>query len=70
MPPRRRRKKNSVYIATIEKGLALLDSLIETDRAHEIGLLVVDELHIIGELGRGATLETLLTKIKFLNGNL
>ncbi len=68
LPPRKRREKKSVYIATIEKGLALLDSLIECGRANEIGMIVVDELHIIGEPGRGATLETLLTKAMFING--
>lgn len=34
LPPRKRRKKKSVYIATIEKGLALMDSLIEAGRAN------------------------------------
>lgn len=68
LPPRKRREKKSVYIATIEKGLALLDSLIECGRANEIGMIVVDELHIIGEPGRGATFETLLTKAMFING--
>ncbi|XP_037030980.1 helicase POLQ-like [Bradysia coprophila] len=70
LPPRKRRQKKSVYIATIEKGLALLDSLIEVGRANEIGLIVVDELHIIGEPGRGATLETLLTKAMFINAGI
>lgn len=70
LPPRKRRQKKSIYIATIEKGLALLDSLIEAGRANEIGLIVVDELHIIGEPGRGATLECLLTKAMFINGKL
>lgn len=68
LPPRQRRKKKSIYIATIEKGLALFDSLIETDRANEIGLIVIDELHIIGESGRGAILETLLAKAMFIKG--
>ncbi|KAJ6632923.1 Helicase POLQ-like [Pseudolycoriella hygida] len=70
LPPRKRRQKKSVYIATIEKGLALLDSLIEVGRANEIGLIVVDELHIIGEQGRGATLETLLTKAMYINAGI
>lgn len=68
LPPRRRRKKRSVYIATIEKGLVLMNSLIEADRANEIGLIVVDELHIVGEPGRGAILENLLTKVRHING--
>lgn len=41
IPPKKRRKKNSIYIATIEKGLALIRSLIELDRLNEIGLIVV-----------------------------
>lgn len=69
LPPRKRRKKKSVYIATIEKALALIDSLIEADRADELGLIVVDELHLIGEIGRGVVLETLLTKTMFIDGN-
>ena len=69
LPPRKRRKKKSIYIATIEKGLALLDSLIESQRTSEIGLIVVDELHIIGETGRGVALESLLTKAMYINSN-
>ncbi|XP_065080244.1 helicase POLQ-like isoform X2 [Ochlerotatus camptorhynchus] len=63
IPPRKRRKKQSIFVCTIEKALVLLDSLIEADRANEIGLVVVDELHMIGEPKRGVSLEVLLTKI-------
>lgn len=69
-PPMKRRKRKAIYICSIEKGAILFDSLIEANRANEIGLVVVDELHLIGEKGRGATLEALLAKIKFLKGNL
>lgn len=69
-PPRKRRHKHSVYIATIEKGLGLINSLMETDRLKEIGLVVVDELHLVGEQGRGVNLETLLTKLMYAKGKL
>ncbi|XP_043649168.1 helicase POLQ-like [Drosophila teissieri] len=69
-PPQPRRKRRSLFIASIEKGAVLMDSLIDVQRPHEIGLVVVDELHLIGERGRGATLEAFLTKVMFLNANI
>nr|XP_019557458.2 helicase POLQ-like [Aedes albopictus] len=63
IPPRKRRKKQSIFVCTIEKALVLLDSLIEADRANEIGLICIDELHMIGEPGRGVNLEVLITKV-------
>ncbi|XP_018331658.1 helicase POLQ-like isoform X1 [Agrilus planipennis] len=66
-PPKKRRYKNSMYIVTTEKALGLFDSLIETGRLDEIGLVVVDKLHLVGEPGAGPTLETFLTKIMYIN---
>lgn len=43
-PPIKRRVKKSLYIATIEKGHALVNSLIETERIDDLGLVVVDEV--------------------------
>lgn len=67
-PPKKRRRKHTVYVATIEKGLGLIHSLIENERLKELGLVVVDELHLIGEQNRGANLESVLSKIIFVEG--
>ncbi|ALC43373.1 mus301 [Drosophila busckii] len=69
-PPVPQRKLRTLFIASIEKGAVLMDSLIDAERPHEIGLVVVDELHLIGERGRGATLEAFLTKVMFLKANI
>ncbi|KAF1601912.1 Helicase POLQ-like, partial [Eudyptes chrysolophus] len=68
-PPIKRRIKKSLYIATIEKGHALVNSLIETERIDDLGLIVVDELHMLGEGSRGATLEITLAKILYTSKN-
>ncbi|UJR13694.1 hypothetical protein I4U23_000706 [Adineta vaga] len=65
-PPLKRRVKRSLYVCTIEKANSLINSLIEHDRMAELGIIVVDELHMIGEGQRGAILESLLTKVRML----
>jgi hypothetical protein len=74
VPPLKRQAskgKCTLYICTIEKAHSLVNSLIETDRlADEIGLVVADELHMIGDGSRGAIYEMILSKINYSSENI
>uniref|UniRef100_A0A5S6Q3A2 Helicase POLQ-like n=1 Tax=Trichuris muris TaxID=70415 RepID=A0A5S6Q3A2_TRIMR len=66
IPPIKRRRKKSVYVATIERAQTLANSLYENKRIDDLGLVVIDEFHLIGEGGgRGSSLEQLIVKLKF-----
>lgn len=53
-------------MATIEKASGLINSLLGEGRIKELGLVVVDEVHMVGDGGgRGAVLENLLTTLKY-----
>ncbi|KAL9649738.1 hypothetical protein ABK040_009553 [Willaertia magna] len=57
---------NQLIIATIEKANGIIDNLVEENRLDELGCIVVDELHMLGEGDRGQLLEQLLSKILFI----
>jgi replicative superfamily II helicase len=61
--------KPMIAICTIEKANVLINSLIEEGRLNEIGLVVFDEMHMLGDPNRGYLLEILGTKIKFAGKN-
>ena len=44
IPPRQRRARCSLYVATIEKASSLVNCLIESKRMNSVGLVVVDEV--------------------------
>lgn len=53
----------TVLVCTMEKANSLFNHLLEEGRQTDVGCVVVDELHMVGEGRRGATLELLLTKL-------
>ncbi len=58
-----------VAVCTIEKANGLVNRLVEEGKlTSDLVLVVVDELHLIGDPHRGYLLELLLTKLLLLSG--
>ena len=54
-----------VAVTTIEKASVTISRLAEEGRLGELCAVVVDELHLVGEEGRGGVLESMLAKLRF-----
>ncbi|KAM7364011.1 DNA polymerase theta isoform 2-T3 [Cochliomyia hominivorax] len=57
----------NVAICTIEKANSIVNKLLEQEKLNEIGTVIVDEVHLISDPGRGYILELLLAKILYMS---
>ncbi|XP_055906695.1 DNA polymerase theta [Eupeodes corollae] len=57
----------NVAICTIEKANSIVNKLLEQGKLDEIGTVVVDEIHLISDPGRGYILELLLAKVLYMS---
>uniref|UniRef100_A0A1I8PUM1 DNA-directed DNA polymerase n=1 Tax=Stomoxys calcitrans TaxID=35570 RepID=A0A1I8PUM1_STOCA len=57
----------NVAICTIEKANSIVNKLLEQGKLDEIGTVVVDEVHLISDPGRGYILELLLAKVLYMS---
>ncbi|XP_050073096.1 DNA polymerase theta [Anopheles maculipalpis] len=55
-----------VAVCTIEKANSIVNRLLEQRALTTLGIVVVDEAHLISDPSRGYILELLLTKIRFV----
>lgn len=53
-------------ICTIEKANSIVNKLLEQNKLDTLGIIVVDEVHLIGDPNRGYILELLLAKILYM----
>ena len=54
-------------VATIESAKLLVNKLLKEKRTRELGVVVVDEVHMVGDASRGPILETLVTMLRSID---
>lgn len=57
----------SIAVCTIEKANNIINKLIAESQLKDLGLIVVDEIHHVGDDRRGYLIELILTKVMYYN---
>ena len=52
-----------IAICTIEKANSLINTMLDENTIDQLGILVLDEMHMIGDPQRGHIMELLITKV-------
>ena len=60
-------KMVDVAVCTIEKANSLVNRMLEEKILDQLGVIVIDELHLLGDSSRGYLLELLVTKIRYMS---
>ncbi|MCO5573275.1 hypothetical protein L7F22_027044 [Adiantum nelumboides] len=61
-------KDSAIAVCTIEKANSLINKLLEDGRVPELAVVVIDELHMVGDKDRSYLLELMLTKLRYAAG--
>ena len=58
--------RGSIAVCTFEKADSLLNSSLKKDYFEDIKLVIIDEIHMLGEEQRGATIESIVIKCSLM----
>jgi DNA polymerase theta len=61
-----RKLQEDILICTIEKANTVVNALVSSGQIFQLGCVIIDEMHVIGDASRGYNLEILVSKLKYL----